>query len=79
MVVRQNPERLPRLDAGDEDLAGAIQGHQRVRNSVAHTPGPFPAAGVAQNGDEPKIGGTKTHGQNTNSDNELRSEHSSVC
>ena len=40
--------------AGDTDLAGDIQGHQCVRNSVAHTLGPFPAAGVALKGDEPE-------------------------
>ena len=48
------------------DLAGANQGQLRVRNSIAHPPGPFSAAEAAQNGGEPARGGGAEHGHGDN-------------
>ena len=55
---RPVPTRLHRKDmvvAGDADLAGDNQGHQCVRNSVAHTQGPLSTAAAALNADEPEM------------------------
>ena len=41
--------------AGDADLVSDNQGHQRVRNSVAHTPGPISTAAAALNADQPEM------------------------
>ena len=66
VFVRQSPDGVPELAAGDVDLAGANQGQLRVRNSNAHPLGPLTPSAVAQNGGGPARGG----GANTAEDDQ---------
>ena len=65
-------ERDDGLTAGDLGHGGAHQGHQRVRNSRAHTMVALSTAAAAQNGGD-------KHGRNDNNKKSSAAVHKSEC